>query len=568
MKDYDIGKAFEAIENELIMSMMRNMEKHRAWEDEEGIQWEQWQALQLKALEQYKKKNQTKYSGQFKSINKQIEVLLREARHQGGMQQEIAILNAIKNGFKTKKISKGAAAEFFKINDRKLDALIKATTQDMEKAETAVLRMADDQYRKIIFNAQVYANTGAGTYEKAVDMATKDFLSAGLNCIEYANGARHTISDYADMAIRTASKRAYLQGEGEKRKEWGVSTVIMNKRGNPCPKCLPFVGKVLIDDVWSGGSQKDGRYPLMSSAIAAGLCHPRCKDSHTTYFEGISTSPDAKYTKTELREIEEDYKAGQKSQYAKRQEKKYRRLAEYSLDEDNKREYSRKQKIWKKIARVTDTLMEHKPLPVNQLNKEYRDDIFYMINQSEDRIRKVFMQYSEDIMFINTNAVSGGISRKSGIRLNWKKDKRNNLRGSYTTTFHEIGHAIDRASGFSSCKNEKFKNAILKDFNDIVKEYKKVYNVDTSEAYREIGKKLRLHEYHTVSDLAGAITGNRCVGIYKHEKEYWLKPYALEKEAFAHFYEAFARNDEVKMNILRETFPDAVEEFFRILESL
>ena len=43
-----------------------------------------------------------------------------------------------------------ATAEFFKLNDRKLEALIKATTQDMERAETAVLRMANDQYRKAI----------------------------------------------------------------------------------------------------------------------------------------------------------------------------------------------------------------------------------------------------------------------------------------------------------------------------------------------------------------------------------------------------------------------------------
>lgn len=33
--------------------------------------------------------------------------------------------------------------------------------------------------------------------------------------------ARHTISDYADMAIKTANKRAYLRGEGVKRNEWG-----------------------------------------------------------------------------------------------------------------------------------------------------------------------------------------------------------------------------------------------------------------------------------------------------------------------------------------------------------
>ena len=45
-----------------------------------------------------------------------------------------------------------------------------------------------------------------------------------------------------------------------KQQEWGSFTVIMNKRGNPCPLCRPFVGKVLIDDVWSNGL-KDGRFP-------------------------------------------------------------------------------------------------------------------------------------------------------------------------------------------------------------------------------------------------------------------------------------------------------------------
>lgn len=234
------------------------------------------------------------------------------------------------------------------MNDRKLDALVNATTNDMEKAEVAVIRMADDQYRRVIYNAQVYANTGAGTYEKAVDMATKDFLSAGLNCIEYKNGARHTLADYADMAIRTASKRAYLQGEGEKRQEWGIHTVIVNKRGNPCPKCLPFCGKVLIDDVWSGGSRKDGSYPLVSKAISYGLYHPRCKDSHTTYFPGISTADDT-WTKEELENIGLKNQQEARQQYAERQEKKYKRMAECSLDLKNKAEYQQKSNKWARL---------------------------------------------------------------------------------------------------------------------------------------------------------------------------------------------------------------------------
>lgn len=352
MTEYDIGAAFEAIEDELIASMIRNMERHRAWEDDEGFQWSMWQVEQLKTLEKYKLANQKKYGKQFKSINGQIGEILYKARQDGNMQQEIKILNAIKNGFVgTNKITQGADAEFFRLNDRKLEALIKATTDDMEKAETAVLRKANDEYRKVIYNAQVYANTGAGTYEKAVDMATKDMLSRGLACVEYANGARHTLADYADMAIRTASKRAYLTGEGEKRQEWGIATVIVNKRGNPCQKCLPFCGKVLIDDVWSGGKKTDGPYPLMSKAVKAGLYHPRCKDSHTTYFPGISTADDT-WTKEELESIGQANKQEAKQQYAERQVGKFERLAKYSLDEENQEKYQQKANEWESIKNL------------------------------------------------------------------------------------------------------------------------------------------------------------------------------------------------------------------------
>lgn len=364
--EYNLAEAFQRIENELMASMIRNMDRHRAEETEEGYNWSMWQTEQLKALEKYKVRNQKKYKKQFRNINNQIEELIRTARQTGNMQQEIRILQAIKKGWKVHgknntPAKQSMTAEFFKLNNRKLEALIKATRQDMEKAETAVLRKADDDYRKAIYNAQVYANTGAGTYEKAVDMATKDMLSRGLNCVMYANGAKHTLSDYADMAIRTASKRAYLQGEGEKRQEWGVTTVIMAKRGNPCPKCLPFVGKVLIDDVWSGG-RSDGvdpetgkRYPLMSYAISKGLYHPRCKDSHTTYFPGISTADDT-WTEEELKKVGLQAKREARQQYAQRQAEKYDRLARYSLDPENKNAYAVKRNEWKKVRFKTDGL--------------------------------------------------------------------------------------------------------------------------------------------------------------------------------------------------------------------
>lgn len=342
MADYDLGEAFKAIEEELIASMIRNMDHHRAEETKEGIQWSQWQVEQLNALEEYRRENREKFNPRFRDINAQIPDLIDMARQQGGMDQEASILEAMKQGLRTRKTSDAVMGEFFTVNDRKLNALVNATQNDFSKAEHAVLRMANDKYRKAIFNAQVYANAGGTTYEKAVDMATRDMLRAGLNCVEYKNGARHTLSDYADMCLKTATKRAYLTGEGEKRKEWGISLVIVNKRNAACPKCMKFCGVVLIDDVWSGG-EPDGKHQLMSSAIEQGLYHPRCKDIHTTYFPGISTMPD-KLSNEEKEEIVDDYNQEQKQNYYQRQAEQQEQMEKYSLDPENKRKHGERKK--------------------------------------------------------------------------------------------------------------------------------------------------------------------------------------------------------------------------------
>lgn len=337
MSDYNIREAFEKIEDELIDSMMRNFSRHRAEETKEGYNWTQWQAEQLKSLEEYRKHNAKKFGKRFKTINSKVEEMIRTAKADGNASQEAEILEAVKDGFKApKKPSAHSTAEFFKVNDRKLGALIKSTTDDLKRAETAVLRMSNDKYRKAIFNAQVAMNTGAVTYEKAVDIACKDMLNAGLNCVEYKNGARHTLSDYADMAVKTANKRAYLRGEGEKRAEWGVSLVVVNSRQGGCPDCAKYIGKVFIDDVYSNGKKSDGNYPLLSTAIKNGLFHPRCKDSTSTYYPELDDL-DAPLSEDEIKELDRQRGIEEKQQYAQRQAERFDRRAEYSLDEDNKR---------------------------------------------------------------------------------------------------------------------------------------------------------------------------------------------------------------------------------------
>ena len=348
-EEYDLSRAFDRIENYLIDSMMRNFKHHRAEETAEGYNWEQWQAKQLEALEEYRRNNREKFSTEFAELNGRVGEMLRSTANDAGYRQEQKILKAIQKGFAPSRPSSTMQASFFKLNERKMNALVKSTTDDLSRAEFAVLRRSNDAYRKAIFGAQTFMNSGAATYEQAVDMATKDMLSAGLQCVEYSNGARHTLHDYAEMAIRTANKRAYLRGEGAKMQEWGISTVIINRRHGACGRCADFVGMVFIDDVYAGGKPSDhgGKYPLLSGAMKSGLFHPRCKDSSSLYIEGISTPPDRevlpKKAQEDLTEIE---RAEQKAAYGRRMEKMNRRLSKYALDPDNKKMYRGRAEQW------------------------------------------------------------------------------------------------------------------------------------------------------------------------------------------------------------------------------
>lgn len=396
---YDVSRAFERIENELLESMTRNLKKHKAEETELGIEWTQWQAIQLEDLHRFKQEAAKKYGLEFKSMNKKIRETIANASLQGASDEELNVLKALEKGYVLKR-ERGLSAGFFQTNQKRLDALMNAVEHDMKTAQTAVLRYANDQYRKIIFQSQVAASSGAITYEKAVDMAASDFLKNGINCITYSNGAVHNIVSYADMAVRTASKRAYLMGEGQKRQEWGVSTVILNKRFNACPLCMPFEGKVLIDDVWSGGTSKDGPYPLMSSAMAAGLYHPNCKDKHSTYFEGISSKPESRYYE-EKPVIKERQLIENKLNHAKRQAKSYNRLAKNSLDAENQETYRARASEWRgKVKQYREQL--------NSFEESHGFELKDVLSQAKKHDLKVNItpQAIEKVPLVNIPALS------------------------------------------------------------------------------------------------------------------------------------------------------------------
>lgn len=356
--EYDIKKVMEEIELQLIASMKRTLWSHKEDEKAKGFDWPQWQALKIKQFEDYKKSNKEIFNSTTKGLNKYIYKHIKDQFKEGASRTN---KKAIQSGF-IKKEDSQLGGSFFGLNHRKLDALIKSTKTDMKDVKYATLRMANDQYRQIIYKAQVFANTGAGTVKQAIDMASKDFLSRGFNCIEYKNGTKHNIADYCDMAIRTANKRANLMGEGEMRKKLGNPLVYISKHGGACDKCTPWEGRVYVDDVWSGGNEDDGQYPLLSIAINGGLFHPRCHHGSSTYFEGINDEPE-EVTQAKHNHNEED----KYTQYLQQRQKQYERLAVGSLLPENVLNYQNKaNELQNQIESSKIELLDEEQYAINQ----------------------------------------------------------------------------------------------------------------------------------------------------------------------------------------------------------
>lgn len=224
--------------------------------------------------------------------------------------------------------------------------------------------------------------------------------------------------------------------------------------------------------------------------------------------------------------------------------------------------------IKKGAARKTNNVLEHEPVSINELHGKYADEVRSVINEAPENIKSVINKYADQIKFSNEKLIGTGHTNKDGIYVNFKADSINE-RGAWTTTFHEIGHAVDIATNRISYKYPYFGEYLENDFNNLVKAYQKEYNITREEAYLEIGNSLMPDEYHILSDLAGGLTNNQCKGNYYHSKPgYWEKPHRLEREAFAHFFGAVATKSDIKVSAIKEMFPTAFKEFEKLMEEI
>lgn len=329
--------------------------------------------------------------------------------------------------------------------------------------------------------------------------------------------------------------------------------------------------------MWSGGKASDGPYPLMSSAMAAGLYHPNCKDAHTTYFPELDDEPDSKFTKGELEKVKEDYRQDQKQQYAGRMAEQYGRLSEYSLDPDNKRMYTARKEQWENVVAngqkndiIESDLSTFKCKLRNDtgIDKEYYSILKEKFSHGSKVAKHLFAKYAGGET-IDTSLFEGTAhfdTKTKKISMHYKADM-HNLRGAGTTWYHEHGHLIDDSLGMAS-RDEHFKELLEQDTFQYRITYGKEHNLKTYDKVdRAISNDLQdIRRHSAVSDLLDGLTKGNIKGCAGHSIDYWDNQENITAEAIAHMFEA--QFDEVHHNEMKKYFPKSLEYFEKKLKEL
>lgn len=384
----DIARIFEEIELRLIASLKRNLSRHKAEEEKEGFEWSAWQAEKLNNIDNFRKENAQIADEYVDVIDDETRQLMTDQFHEGEHTAEQSVIDVSESGVNVPDVPAQPQPpeaptaipddHFFGVNKPKMDKLMEDVTTLEKTALTAAVRNMDDVYRTTLNKVQLMMGTGSITLNEAIDLATRDFLDKGINCIVYADGRRVNIADYVRMALRTTSTRATLQGAAKRFAELGYDTVLISQYGGCSETCEPYQGKVYIDDVftiWNGERSGDfGKsnycdkwFMLLSVAIRGGLFHPNCRHTMGQYIEGLTKIPQPIPAEKirEQRELEEKQRA------MERKIRALKRKVEGTQDEKKVKEYKRK--LREEQGKLREFIKEHDDV----LRRDYSREKIY-----------------------------------------------------------------------------------------------------------------------------------------------------------------------------------------------
>jgi GNAT superfamily N-acetyltransferase len=183
-----------------------------------------------------------------------------------------------------------------------VENLAAALVQDIGERHSNVLRHVLDAYRLTVAQATASSVAGGLTRRQAAQQAYARFVDQGITAFTDRRGRTWRLSSYVEMALRTVTQRAAVQGQTDRQTEMGLSFVMVSNEAQECTRCRPFEGKILrigsgpigtitVPHQITGEPVKMTVTATLDDARAAGLQHPGCRHSIRAYLPGVTTLP-------------------------------------------------------------------------------------------------------------------------------------------------------------------------------------------------------------------------------------------------------------------------------------
>ncbi|MFE0651347.1 phage minor capsid protein [Streptomyces sp. NPDC059534] len=268
-----------------------------------------------------------------------------------GRQAAVAELGALDTGreAQARRVLPGAAA---------VDRLAASYARDTRPLYVRITRAILDVYRSVTSRASASVLLGGLTRRQATQHALDQFAQRGVTGFTDSAGRSWELAAYAEMAVRSVSARAAIEGHVDALEELGVGLVIVSDAPLECEMCAPWEGEVLSLGPGSGprtvrvaaaiqptGLRAAFRPPetvavhvagSLVEARAAGLFHPNCRHALSAYLPGVTTrpphhpTPGTTYKDTQRqREIERNIRSWKRRQVAATTEADRRRAGVY-----------------------------------------------------------------------------------------------------------------------------------------------------------------------------------------------------------------------------------------------
>ncbi|CAM3457163.1 phage minor capsid protein [Stackebrandtia soli] len=245
-----------------------------------------------------------------------------------------------------------------------IEALAGAVTADVGQKSQNILRDVEDAYRAVIAAATTRTLTGAETRRAASQAAWQGLVDRGITGFTDRSGKKWQLSSYVEMAVRTVTQRAAVQGEADRLSASGITLVYVSNSPQECALCRPFEGKVLalagpsghvdIEHVLTGKTITVNVTATLTEARAKGLFHPNCRHSISAYLPGVTVLPGPPLADPDGDE------ARQRQRAIERQIRKWKTRAAAAIDDEERLEARRKVRGWQGAMR--EHLDEHPSL--------------------------------------------------------------------------------------------------------------------------------------------------------------------------------------------------------------